>query len=475
MDGQIRQAVTRRDQRNRLRLFHRIRLLLAIAVPGWCLATIILPRGLRDGMNASMGPGADTTAFTSLCLLVVAVGLLSVTLRRPLGNLWFGVAVALTVCLSESLLIFGTPDYLPVIANHINDMVARLTGVSTQGRMGADTGVVLMALLLSAFLYRVEKRWSFLAALVANVILSNSFIGMAIGAVTYGGHMALTTVLALAPLAVLSLLNHLEISWMRSLLRNSRASTMAWLGIVLGWVVPWMAALTVVLWPTDRPFSSTLDALIISILSWSMVLAFVRGALKSDQAERALQREILVMSRKMATDNLTGLLNRHGMVEQLNERFAAFRRRGRNCMVVLMDLDRFKALNDTFGHDAGDCVLEGVGHMLKESLRLGDKAGRWGGEEFMVLCEFDAPTELDQAADRLRAAVAQVPPPVSVKTGALSPPVTASCGFSVFLAEDESWLAAINRADAALGRAKGAGRNCAAKGLEVVHLIQNAA
>ncbi|MBE0490482.1 MAG: diguanylate cyclase [Halomonas sp.] len=100
------------------------------------------------------------------------------------------------------------------------------------------------------------------------------------------------------------------------------------------------------------------------------------------EALRQRQTELEQRSRR---DDLTGLANRAWLEEQLKERFRLCREQGRTLSVVFIDLDHFKKLNDSYGHVLGDRVLENFAEALQESVREGDLAGRYGGEEFLVI------------------------------------------------------------------------------------------
>ncbi len=150
-------------------------------------------------------------------------------------------------------------------------------------------------------------------------------------------------------------------------------------------------------------------------------------------------------------DRLTGLYNRLKLEHRLAEELARARRHGSPFSVVLIDIDHFKRVNDTHGHAIGDLVLQCLGHVLLRDRRSTDMVGRWGGEEFLILCP---ETRIDGGllvAERLRAATQDCPMPEAGR-------VTLSAGVAEYRAGDceESLVA---RADAALYRAKSAGRN----------------
>jgi diguanylate cyclase (GGDEF)-like protein/PAS domain S-box-containing protein len=166
------------------------------------------------------------------------------------------------------------------------------------------------------------------------------------------------------------------------------------------------------------------------------------------------RREI---ERQSRTDSLTGLANRRHLVEVLHAELGRSAREGRAPGVVLIDLDRFKVVNDTHGHPAGDAVLVEVGRRLRRSIRAYDTVGRWGGEEFcVVLPGLETEAELHRAADQLRAAITAAP----VGAGAeLLLTVTSSAGGALAQAGLWSVEALIDAADRALYSAKRRGRD----------------
>ena len=116
-------------------------------------------------------------------------------------------------------------------------------------------------------------------------------------------------------------------------------------------------------------------------------------------SESVLRDELEALAR---TDPLTGLLNRRGLAEALDREVARARRTGDTVSLVLLDLDRFKGLNDRHGHAAGDAALRAVAELLADGLRASDVAGRWGGDEFgVVLAGLTADAARD-VVDRLR-------------------------------------------------------------------------
>jgi diguanylate cyclase (GGDEF)-like protein len=178
----------------------------------------------------------------------------------------------------------------------------------------------------------------------------------------------------------------------------------------------------------------------------------VLGALIAIWHQRRLVRRI---ARMAETDALTGMLNRRHVLEMGQRMMQRCRRDGRPCAMLMLDVDRFKEINDRHGHLAGDKALRAIALALGSCLRPGDQIGRYGGEEFaMILPGADA-QEAGVVAERLRNAVAQLP--ADWAPGAA--PLTVSGGIAISTGDLADFNELIVRADRALYRAKDAGRN----------------
>ncbi|MEO8372767.1 MAG: diguanylate cyclase [Candidatus Solibacter sp.] len=169
------------------------------------------------------------------------------------------------------------------------------------------------------------------------------------------------------------------------------------------------------------------------------------------QEELMRTREAL---RQQAThDGLTGLFNRTTILEKLDDELARSQRSGEPVGLLMVDIDRFKLINDTRGHLVGDAVLREVAQRLRTTARRYDSVGRYGGEEFLVVlpgCDMDAASA---QAERMRASVGNIPCSSSGKPV----PITASLGISCTPPSAPEFL--IRDADDALYEAKAGGRN----------------
>lgn len=165
---------------------------------------------------------------------------------------------------------------------------------------------------------------------------------------------------------------------------------------------------------------------------------------------RLAQRDRM-LTHLSVTDRLTGLNNRLKLDEALAEELTRARRYEYEFAVIMVDVDKFKLINDTHGHHVGDQVLIQLADLLREHCRATDVAGRWGGEEFMLVCPETGPTGVLALAEQLRASIEATRFPGVER-------VTASFGVSHYRPGD-SVETVTKRADEALYRAKEHGRN----------------
>ncbi len=186
------------------------------------------------------------------------------------------------------------------------------------------------------------------------------------------------------------------------------------------------------------------------------LLARLETHLRLRRLQAELRDKNAMLERVSTTDAVTGLRTRRYVGEVLTIEVLRAGRYRTGLSVVMCDLDHFKRVNDSFGHPAGDSVLAVVGEMIRSALRATDIAGRYGGEEFLIVLPA---TDMDGAltlAERVREAIEST----NFDVGAAAPhPVTMSIGVAAFGA-GQSVEALVAAADAALYEAKGRGRNC---------------
>ena len=129
-----------------------------------------------------------------------------------------------------------------------------------------------------------------------------------------------------------------------------------------------------------------------------------RELYRRNQQLKTLNEEL---ERISVTDKLTGLFNRHKMDDELEKAFYLWKRYNRPFCLLMVDIDNFKGVNDTYGHQVGDAVLREFAEILISSLRHSDVASRWGGEEFLILCPETRKHEALILAERIRSKVSE--------------------------------------------------------------------
>jgi two-component system cell cycle response regulator len=186
------------------------------------------------------------------------------------------------------------------------------------------------------------------------------------------------------------------------------------------------------------------------------LMARVRTQVRKKRYTERL-RDNVQMSIEMAiTDPLTGLYNRRYMESHIGTLVEQAATRGKPLTVLVLDIDYFKSINDTHGHDAGDDVLREFAIRIRKSIRGIDLACRYGGEEFVVVMPETDMAVATVVAERLRRRIASEPFPI--QQGARTVDVTISIGLAA-LGRDDNAARVIKRADQALYRAKRDGRN----------------
>lgn len=178
------------------------------------------------------------------------------------------------------------------------------------------------------------------------------------------------------------------------------------------------------------------------------------------RAQLEVEREKLIgeLRELAATDPLTSALNRRAFIDVANRELGRAQRQRSQFAIIMMDIDHFKRVNDTYGHAVGDVVIKEAARLVQSRLRAVDVICRYGGEEFAILLIDSDPAHTGQLAERLRSGIEELE--ITTEAGTLK--VTASFGFAV-LTGDQLANARLDdillRADKALYRAKGNGRN----------------
>jgi len=174
-----------------------------------------------------------------------------------------------------------------------------------------------------------------------------------------------------------------------------------------------------------------------------------------ERESRSLSESLREEQRMAMIDALTGIPNRAAYDDRIEQEHKRWKRFARPVSILAWDIDRFKTINDAYGHKAGDKVLRVIGQHLARHVRDTDFVGRYGGEEFVMLLVGTDPSEARVVAEKIRLEISQL----GFHFHERKVSITASCGITAF-AGDDTPDSAFDRADKALYQAKDAGRNC---------------
>ena len=207
-----------------------------------------------------------------------------------------------------------------------------------------------------------------------------------------------------------------------------------------------------------KPF--TPEVLLARICSGERLIFHQRTIRKDREVIRQYADQLAAANRKLQdiamTDFLTGLSNRRSAIIRLKKLVAEARRYGEPLSCLMLDIDHFKRINDTYGHDCGDIVLKELSWLFKEKARSYDTVSRWGGEEFLIISARSGPEDSFQLAERLRLTVENHP--VAFPDGTVVS-LTISIGVATWGQEHLNEDSLIKEADTCLYKAKQSGRN----------------
>ncbi|MBS1188394.1 MAG: putative diguanylate cyclase domain [Rhodocyclaceae bacterium] len=185
------------------------------------------------------------------------------------------------------------------------------------------------------------------------------------------------------------------------------------------------------------------------------VLPYIKVYLRDTAPVLETKRLMETLREANLHDPMTGLSNRRFLEEFIATLLASVQRRHTHLAVLMLDLDYFKMVNDTYGHDAGDAVLKAVSKVFTQSVRASDLVIRYGGEEFLIILQDAAAEAAERVAENIRVAVENL----KVQTAGTLLQKTISIGIADFPTDSETFWQAVKFADVALYQAKETGRN----------------
>nr|WP_320115086.1 GGDEF domain-containing protein [uncultured Desulfuromonas sp.] len=201
----------------------------------------------------------------------------------------------------------------------------------------------------------------------------------------------------------------------------------------------------------NNTLETILSFVIFSLSILPIIYAYIQVLKQKNREYQQVHQLYLDQSKRSITDSLTQLHNRLKLDEELETAFNLFQNYNRTFALIMTDLDYFKSINDRYGHQVGDTVLQSIAGLLKKTSRSADIVGRWGGEEFMIICHDVDSSGAFHLAEKLRTEIASY----ARKQGYR---LTASFGVAE-PQRNQSLPQLLQRVDEALYAAKRAGRN----------------
>ena len=390
---------------------------------------------------------------------------------RPSARLWLGGGALSMGCGIWSM--------------HFVGMLAFSLPITLSYDIGTTLGSLVIAIALSGFALAIASRKQIrLGGLAAGALV----MGLGICAMHYSGMSAIQVLplityepgLLLAS-GVIAVIASFAALWLFFRLRKGRSwqTRLARLGaaIVMGLAISGMhytgmaasrfapgSYCTSSASPNNSWLAITIAVIALAVLTITTILLIYDAHLDSKtrkhnrQLEKANEQleEVNAQLQHVAThDALTGLPNRLLLADRLNQAIAQAQRHQNRCAVFVVDLDRFKAINDSLGHFAGDAMLKEVARRLAAALRKADTLARMGGDEFvLILNEISNPEHLEAIAAKVLAHIAQ-----PMKLSELELHASASIGISIYPADGKDAETLLQHADAAMYHAKKSGRN----------------
>jgi diguanylate cyclase (GGDEF)-like protein len=395
--------------------------LLAGAVLTMALAVVVVGWGMNVAAVRSVFPGAvGMKAQTGFGLIAGAAALLLLGGGAGGRRRSAGLALALVPALLGTLVLveyvfgvrLGTDELI------FTDQVGRARGIAHPGRFAPTTAVCFELLAAALLALDSGRRWRWrpaeLLAIPIFVVAVMSLIGYAYSIPAFYGpasaaKMAVNTALCFVALAIGLLIARPRGRFLELATTTDPGGVMVRRMVPLCLTVPlvlgWLHLRTVGWGVFDDHvgtwwLAATMVAGLVGMMWWC------GGTLsRADRERRVLEGRLFELANR---DALTGLFNRHRFEEELGAFLARAERYGAGGALLLVDLDHFKPINDTLGHEAGDAMLRAVAGVISDGVRESDVVGRLGGDEFAILLLEATAEQAAGRAERLREAIAEL-------------------------------------------------------------------
>lgn len=424
------------------------------------LFAVVVLFGYLSGMENLYRPLSDgpaTHPLTAVNILLLGIGVLTAERATRLSQTLFITVLALSLCLlGVNLVDLSSSTQQANLLTPFYEVVSAEQLAGKNNAMGLNTSIALLLVALALVCQHIHfPTIAQLVAFVGVAVPTVSFTGYAYGLDNFYGQMSLISATLAFILGVATLARNAHNNPIRSILSPYFGGKLARFQVFFGYAFPALIGYLMI------KFVSSIDGLavglLIVIMSWFIILMVSISAIFQTSAEQKTQKLMRQLEQQAETDPLTHLPNRRRFVEFLTHELNRLNRQnGTGLCVLMLDIDHFKNVNDTAGHEVGDRVLVALGALLRTSVRKVDLVARIGGEEFVVVLPDTDFAGAQRVANHLLESVQRMDVPGWTDTHGN---ITTSIGIAV--AEQKSSIESLLAdADQCLYAAKANGRNC---------------
>jgi diguanylate cyclase (GGDEF)-like protein len=406
-----------------------------------------------EALYRPIADGPATNPLTALCIIFIGFALLCTTVEKRIWILRLLAFLVIAITLSK-VADYSFNTTLSTMITPFQNQVLLDQSVGKSNSIGINSALMFLSLGFSLVFYSYRIFYlSQFAAFVTLAIPMISITGYAYGLDQFYGKMSMLTASTGIALSIATLAMTAHTGAVRAMLSPYIGGKIARLQTLAGYLIPSILGYLLV-----RSLSSTnIDSFGIYVITicWFIILMVSVSAIIQERVDTERREGERLLLLAAMYDNLTGLANRRKFLEFGQEAVHRAKRNKQGIWVLMLDIDFFKKINDTAGHNMGDNVLIAVSHTLKNSVREVDLVSRMGGEEFSIIL-IDCDTHgAERVAEQIRSSVENMfVQGWTDRYGSVT--ISVGCAFNDGMTSLEQSL---KNADEALYYAKNSGRN----------------
>lgn len=424
-----------------------LRMRVPLAILTMAFAGIGLAANLAgvDLMLRPLGDGAATHPITAICMFALGFGALRLK-RFGRRSIWRSASGAVIIAVCSTRLMEGSLTGATGAGGL--DIFGPTGGF--HGRFSIESAVALGAFAMADMMRQGLGRWGMMFLAVGLAMVFNKMLEISYGLVFFNGEVGGATFLGMLCAAFAMVTIYIQRPSIRVAFMKGDVGTQTRTMASAAVVIPWLGGLLLNAFGDGEARVTPLDAAVIAAVTWSMLVILFTTAARHEGSvatRRRAEREIAMQNR---LDPLTGALNRFGMTEVVEGAWVDFKETGAQYGMVLIDLEFFRKMDQTFGTGDGEEVLARVAATIQPQLRAWDALGRWGTDEFLILLRIKEIGNIAVVADRLRRALADEANPFCAGLTMQPASMHIPLGVSDLRMEDEAPNDVIIRADSSL-------------------------